>query len=106
MGQESTNDYTLFLGDEPIARGQIQLQEITLPPEMLEPVKELPPCQWMGFTLYFKLPKRWRCGSRKRYIKLMMSEGLSRNYAERLAYFVRMVMPYREAWRNHLLHKF
>lgn len=105
MGQESKNDYTLYMGDVPIGRGQIQFAEITLPPKKLEPVKEFD-FQCMEFTLHVKTPKRWRCGSRKRYIKLIMSEGLSRNYAERLAYFVRMVVPYREAWRNHLLHKF
>lgn len=49
--------------------------------------------------------KRWHCRSRKRYIKLMMSEGISRNYAERLADFTRTLMPYGEAWRNYLLQK-
>lgn len=113
MGTENKfnpNNFTLFLGDTPIARGEIQLPEITLPPEMFEPVRELTyqceeACQWVGFTLEIKIPKRWRCRSRKRFIKLIMSEGISRNYAERLADFVRGWMPYREAWREYLWKK-
>ncbi len=57
-------------------------------------------------TINVKCPKHWRCGSRKRFIKLMMSEGITRNYAERLADFTRRLMPYQEAWRNHLLYEF
>ena len=105
MGPESRNDFTLYLDGVPIARGEIQLTEITVPPDA--PEREiLSLCEPMEFTMKIKEPKRWRCGSRKRYIKLMMSEGITRNYAERLADFTRMLMlSYREAWRNHLQHK-
>ena len=90
MGPESkSDDYTLYLDGEPIARGEIQMPEITLPPEMLEPVKELT-MQWMGFELHYKIPKRWRCGSRKRFIKLLMSKGISRNQAGSVARVARI----------------
>ena len=107
MGPENKielGDCTLYLNGEPIAWGQGELPEITVPEEVREPRSGLP-CEYMGCTLYFKIPKRWRCKSRKRFIKLMMSEGISRNYAERLADLVRGWMPYREAWREYLWKK-
>ena len=107
MGPENKfkpNNFTLFLGDTPIARGEIRLAEITVPADTPKPETILP-LQQMEFTAHFKVQKRWSCKSRKRFIKLMMSEGISKNYAERLADFVRGWMPYREAWRKYLWKK-
>ena len=107
MGPENKfnqNDFTLFLGDTPIARGEIQLAEITVPADTPKPETILP-LQQMEFTVYFKVQKRRSCKNRKRFIKLMMSEGISRNYAERLADFVRGWMPYGKAWREYLWKK-
>lgn len=107
MGPENKielGDCTLYLNGEPIAWGQGELPEIIVPDEVLEPRNGLP-CEYMECTLYFKIPKRWRCRGRKRFIKLMMSEGISRNCAEWLADFVRGMMSYGEAWGNYLLHK-
>lgn len=107
MGPENKTDLdnrTLYLNGEPIAWGQGELPEITVPEEVREPRSGLP-CEYMGCTLYFKIPKRWRCRSRKRFIKLMMSERVSRNYAEWLADFTRGLMSYKKAWGNYLLHK-
>ena len=104
MGQESKNDYTLYLDDVAITPGQFP--EITVPADA--PEQEITPLlEPMEFTVTVqaKTPKRWRCRGRKRYIKLMRSEGSTRNYAERLADFTRTLMPYGEAWRNHLQHK-
>jgi len=103
MGQESKNDYTLYLDGVPVAIGEIR--EITLAADAPE-LGDIPPMQPIEFTVQIKTPKRWRCRGRKRFVKLMMSEGITRNYAERLADFTRMLMPYGEAWRNHILHKF
>lgn len=44
--------------------------------------------------------------TRKRFIKLMMSKGFDRNYAECLAGFIREWIPYEKAWRNELLRMF
>lgn len=105
MGPESENDYTLYKDDVPITPGKL-LQEITLWAEAIEPENKLAlECEYVEFTMHIKMPKRWRCRGRKRFVKLMMSEGTSRNHAEGLAYFVRMRMSYGEAWINHLLHK-
>lgn len=94
--------YTLFMDGEPIEWGQLGLPEITVPEEVFEPPKMIGMCEYMEFSMTIKTPKRWRCRSRKRFIKLMMSTGVSRNNAEWLADFVRGWMPYGEAWRNHL----
>ena len=105
MGPENKVDLdncALFLNGEPIAWGKFELPEITVPDEVFEPPKSMEACQCVEFTLTFKTPRRWRCRSRKRFIKLMMSEGIGRNCAGRLADFVRGWMPYGEAWRNYL----
>lgn len=97
MGPENMVDLgncTLYLNGEPIAWGQGELPEITVPDEMFEPPKGIGVCQCVEFTLTIKTPKRWRCRNRKRFIKLMMSEGISWNYAERLADSVRGWMPF------------
>lgn len=106
MGPESKDDYTLYLDGVPIARGEIRLPEITVREEGVAELAGALVCEPVEFTVHFKTPKRWRCRGRKRFIKLMMSEGIGCNYAERLAGFVCGWMPYGEAWRNHLLHKF
>ena len=105
MGPENKVDLhncALLLNGEQIAWGKFELPEIAVQDEVIEPPKGIEACQCVEFTLTFKIPKRWRCQSRKRFIKLMMSEGIGRNYAERLADFVRGWMPYGEAWRNYL----
>lgn len=105
MGTESENKYTLYKDGVPITPGKL-LQEITLSAEAIEPENKLAlECECMEFTMHIKTPKRWRCRGRKRFVKLMMSEGITRNYAERLADFTRTMMPYGEAWRNLLWHK-
>lgn len=48
-----------------------------------------------------KLPKYFRCGSRKRLIKLLMANKLSRDEAGRIAQQVcGSGLSYREAWRQ------
>lgn len=99
---KSMNDFTLFLGGMPVIRGKIELTRNEQPAE--EPGPEgVMPLAGAEITLNIRAPKRWRCRSRKRFVKLMMSEGVSRNSAEWLADFVRGWMPYGEAWMTHLL---
>ena len=102
MPPKSENDCTLYCGDIAITPGQ--LPEITLPADAPD-TQIIPLLEPMEFTMHIEMPKCQRCGNRKRYIKLMMSEGISRNYAEWLADFTRTLMPYGEAWRNHLQRK-
>ena len=50
-------------------------------------------------TMTVKTPKHWRCRSRKRFIKLVMSKGISRNGAVWLANWVRNAgYTYAQAW--------
>ena len=104
MGPENKfnpNDFTLFLGDTPIARGEIQLAEITVPADTPKPETILP-LQQMEFTVHFKVQKRWRCRGRKRFVKLLMSMGISRNQAESMAGVARIAgVPYGELWRSY-----
>ena len=104
MGPESKNDYILYLrdatsGDIPIAPGIIH--EITVSADALtqEALQLLEP---MEFTMHIETPKRWHCGSRKRFIKLLMSKGISRNQAGSVARVARIAgVPYGELWRDY-----
>lgn len=104
MGPENKfnpNDFTLFLGDTPIARGEIQLAEIKVPADTPKPETILP-LQQMEFTVHFKVQKRWRCQGRKRFVKLLMSMGISRNQAESVAGVAKIAgVPYGELWRSY-----
>ena len=58
-----------------------------------------------SFTLMIKIPKFFRCKNRKRYKKLMMSCGFSRNYMDRYlkdADYLRFMVPnipgYQKLW--------
>jgi len=55
----------------------------------------------LSMTISVKPAKGWRCRSRKRFIKLLMSKGYSRNYAVRFAARARRVgIPYQDIWRT------
>jgi len=52
-------------------------------------------------TLTARSEKNWRCRSRKRFIKLLMSKGISRKYAEKVARVARIAgVSYRELWQS------
>lgn len=104
MGPENRNEYTVHwggvpLGNTPITPGiihTITVSEDALTPEamsLLEP---------MAFTMHIKTPKRWSCRGRKRFIKLLMSKGISRNQAGSVAGVSRIAgVPYGELWRSY-----
>ena len=99
MGPENKNEYTVYWGGVPLAPGiihTITVSEDALTPEamsLLEP---------MAFTIHIKTPKRWRCRGRKRFIKLLMSKGISRNQARSVAGVARIAgVPYGELWRSY-----
>lgn len=104
MGPEDKGEYTVYCngvssGKTPIAPGiihEVTLSEDALTPEamsLLEP---------MEFTMYIKTPKRWRCRGRKRFVKLLMSMGISRNQAESVAGVAKIAgVPYGELWRSY-----
>lgn len=53
------------------------------------------------FTARLKTPKVLRCGSRKRFVKLLMSVGVPRNIADKAR--VKPPDTYREYWRYMFL---
>ena len=57
----------------------------------------------MECTIKFKYGKHLRCKSRKRFIKLLMSKGVQRNIANKVALFVRVIRyeSYDIAWRTY-----
>jgi len=88
----------LYLDREPITIGE--MQESTLTAEEVPAQRCISSCQSMQLTVHFKPPKLWRCGNRKRFIKLVMSKGHDRNYAVRMANWARwMGIPYKTIWQ-------
>ena len=65
----------------------------------VEGKKDLGRAYEVSCTFHTKIPKHLRCKSRKRYIKLLMSKGESREMAVFLADFVRDCgYSYADAW--------
>lgn len=53
----------------------------------------------MSFTATLKIPKHFRCKSRKRFIKLLMSKGMRRDCAVWNANMIREIgLSYSDAW--------
>lgn len=53
----------------------------------------------MSFTVTLKIPKHFRCKSRKRFIKLLMSKGMRRDYDVLNANMMRESgLSYSDAW--------
>lgn len=99
MGPQSENSGTLYWDGVPLMTGEIQ--EITTPADSQE--QDLPRRFDTGMVLTFTMrtPKNWRCRGRKRFIKLLMSKGISRNQAGSVARVARIAgVPYGELWRN------
>jgi len=97
-------DGVLYLNGEPIALGQIpeiKLAETGAPaPENFE-LRQLANSS-MSFTVHIKISKYWRCGSRKRFIKLLMSKRISRNMVESVARVARIAgVSYEELWQSY-----
>lgn len=76
------------LGDVPIAPGVVH--EITVSEDALTPeaMSLLQPMELEFSIRQVKTPKYWRCGTRKRFVKILMSEGCNRNMANDLALYV------------------
>lgn len=100
MGPHSENSGTLYLDGVPIMTGEIT--EITVPADAQE--QDRPHLLDTGMVLTFTMrtPRCWRCRNRKRFVKLLMSKGISRNLAESVARAARIAgVPYGELWRSY-----
>ena len=64
----------------------------------------------LSFTMELKIRKEWRCHSRKRFIKILMGKGFTRNQAAEIAEAVtwphRYNLPrkYRPTYQGYLLN--
>jgi len=60
----------------------------------------------LSLTISAKPERDWRCRGRKRFIKLLMSKGISRNEAESVARVTRIAgVQYRELWQTWFFWK-
>lgn len=94
MGPESQTDHICYImqNGEPVARFEANntgVLTITLEGECANTLALVagaigPTALKMGVGL----PKEWRCGTRKRFVKLLMSYGCSRNDANETAAIV------------------
>ncbi len=104
MPPKSENNYTLYWRDPQLGDVMIipeVVYEITVSADALTP-EAMSLLQPMEFTVQAKPPKNWRCRSRKRFIKLLMSKGISRNEAESVARVARIAgVTYRELWQGY-----
>lgn len=91
MGFEEQGAHACYLmqGGQPIAelKSINRALEIVLEEAEAEPLL-IGALGALTFSLNIKIPKSWRSGSRKRFIKLLMSYGCSRNDARELASIV------------------
>jgi len=80
----------LYLDGEPLGSvtAGIPICEVTYPANATFP-KTFGFNRSMTFSVRMKTPKCYRCHSRKRFIKLLMQQGASRNMAARIASLVR-----------------
>lgn len=88
MGPEEKSGHVCYIMSGGVAVAQFEAidgeLEITLGDEGAEPLimGAIGP---LAFEMSVTLPKEWRCASRKRFIKLLMSYGCSRNDARDMA---------------------
>lgn len=104
MGLEERSNHTCYLMSGGVAVAQIKAidgeLQITLSDEGAGPLV-MGAIGSMAFQMNVSLPKEWRCASRKRFIKLLMSYGCDRNTAMEMA-TVAMAMLGRRSYQKLL----
>ena len=99
MGPEHKGEYALYMDGVRIELAEPP--EIKLAADALERDALRLSNLENTLKLVLKTPKCWRCQSKKRFIKLAMSKGISRNGAVWLANWVRKSgWSYRWAWQG------
>lgn len=92
MGTEGAREYTLFMqtDDGPV---EISKEIADVKVSYSEEMPELANMQLAEseITVRAKYPKRLRCRSRKRFVKLLMSHGIKRNEARNTAKLVEIL---------------
>lgn len=92
MGTEGAREYTLFMqtDDGPV---EISKEIADVKVSYSEEIPELANMQLAEseITVRVKYPKRLRCRSRKRFVKLLMGHGIKRNEAQNTAKLVEIL---------------
>ena len=101
MGEKSENmtKVKAYIGDQCIGEFSAGLPEITSTPELPEGVESVSltePIEITG-TIYWN-PKPKKCRTRKRFIKLLMADGMSRNAANWWAGKLKKGASYKQAY--------
>lgn len=92
MGPEERSNHTCYIMSGGVAVAQFEAIDgelkITLGDDGAEPLimGAIGP---LAIEMNVTLPKEWRCGSRERFTKLLMSYGCDRNLAMEMATIVR-----------------
>ncbi len=106
MGPENqeAEDLVLYTADGPrigTIRDLRDLPEVTVPTGKESGAAMSRVMASLSMTISVKPARDWRCRSRKRFIKLVMSKGYSRNYAVRFAERARRVgISYQGVWQT------
>ncbi len=81
----------LFTKDGTLVAGFTQIGDTTEVYTLPDGAKDMIAGNWGPITVSVTvgIPKAWRCGNRKRFIKLLMSYGYSRNDAAKIAAVIR-----------------
>lgn len=92
MGTEGAREYTLFMQtDDGPAEISKEIADVKVScREKMQEIADLS-MEECAITMNVKYPKRLRCRSRKRFVKLLMSHGIRRNEARNTAKFVEIL---------------
>lgn len=113
MGPENNTPgvISIFYNGEPLAIPPGgNLPEITLAPDCDGSIDSPLAESSLSVTMELKIKKAWRCHSRKRFIKILMGHGFTRNQAAEIAEAVtwphRYNLPrkYRTTYQSYLLN--
>ncbi len=105
MGPENSSeaeDIVLYTADGEKIGKSWDLVEVTVQAGKVIASVMCPAMVDLSMEIIVKLEKSWFCRSRKRFIKLLMSKGISRNEAESVARVARIAgVQYRELWQSY-----
>ena len=102
MGERQPSEVILFYAKD----GQWEkIENVKVFPEFhpkgvgITDLQAPPDLSTMPMTISLKIHKSWRCKSRKRFTKLLMSKGIDRNNANEIVEIVRQSgLSYSDAW--------
>lgn len=99
--ERQNNPFPIFMDGVPIS-GLADLPDISVPDSAAAPMDEhFSITTASELAVNIEIPKELRCKTRKRFIKLLMSKGYSRNISNKMAAIIldtRGLVSYQKAW--------